>query len=158
MTVPPERWNEVPVRPIDDRPPTAGLGWRISTTVLALAGWLAFVILWLSFYASGWSIYQNLGMALISLVVLFGLLGAIWASFGMRMQRMYDPGRGWWPAGTRQGRWARRIIWLGWAISFILWLVYYADDFTGYQNLAVFITSLLVAVGLSAAVRAVRSR
>lgn len=159
VTVPPERRSDVPVRPVDDRPPSAGLGRRVSATILALAGWLAFAILWLSFYASEWSIYRNLAIFLVSLVVLFGILGAVWAGFGMRMRRMYDPGRDWYrPAGLRRGRWARRTVWLGWAVFFILWLVYCADDFGGYQNLAVLIASLLVAGGLSAATRTVPAR
>lgn len=159
MNAPPDRWSEVPVREVDDRPPTSGLEWRVPATILTLAAWLAFVILWLSFFASDLDIYQNLAMALISLVVLFGALGAVWAGFGMRMRMMYGPGREWSrPAGERRERWARRIIWLGWAVFLVLWLLYYADGFTGFQNLAVLIASLLVAGALSAAVRAAWSR
>jgi len=33
---------------------------------------------------------------------------------------------------------------IGWLIFLIVWLFYYAGDYSGYQNLAVFILSLLV--------------
>ncbi len=44
---------------------------------------------------------------------------------------------------------ASAIIWIGWVIFLVVWLFFYASSYNGYQNLAVFIVSLLVAGGLS---------
>jgi len=33
---------------------------------------------------------------------------------------------------------------IGWIVFLTLWLFFYAEDYSGYQNLAVFIVSLLV--------------
>ena len=137
-----------------EAPPSSGLGWRLSATIMVLAGWFAFAILWLAFYASGYNIYQNLAVFLSSLVILGAVLGVLWAGFGARMRRMYGRDQYWpGPGPGRQGRWIRRIIWLVWVVVLIAWLLFYADGFSGYQNLAVFIASLLIAGGLATVVR-----
>ena len=52
-----------------------GFAWRVSLSIIAGLGWLGFVILWLFFYASGFSIFQNLAIVLVSVLLLGAVLG-----------------------------------------------------------------------------------
>jgi hypothetical protein len=49
--------------------------------------WLLFVGLWLFFYASGFSIWENIGMFVISLAVVAILETAIWVPWGLKQPR-----------------------------------------------------------------------
>jgi len=63
--------------------------------------------------------------------------------------------------GPRKGGWicegsgwrsaASMLLWAAWAGSLILWLYFLADNYTGYQNLALFIVSVLIAGAATAA-------
>lgn len=55
------------------------MGWRVSLSVLTDGGWLVFLLVWLIFYASDYSGYQNVAVLLLSLLVMTGLLGVPWA-------------------------------------------------------------------------------
>lgn len=63
---------------------TPGMGWRISLSVLVFFGWLVFLVLWLFFYASDYTIYQNIAVVLASILTGMAILGASWASWGIR--------------------------------------------------------------------------
>jgi hypothetical protein len=127
-------------------------GWRMPASVLIGVGWLVFVIIWLFFYASGYSIWKNLGVLFASLVIVISLEAALWIGFGMRMgQARSAEGRAWMAYGNMRWRAALSIaVALGWAVFFIIWLLVYADSYSGYQNLAVILVSLLIAGGLTA--------
>ena len=55
---------------------TKGFGWRISLSIIVGVGWLIFLILWLFFYASGFNIYQNIAIFIVSILIVGGVLGA----------------------------------------------------------------------------------
>jgi hypothetical protein len=122
---------------------TPGFGWRVAVSILIAIGWLSFLILWLFFYAGSYDIFQNLAIMIVSVLVGIGLLGAMWAPWGMRMARK---------AGVEHPMHSHRPIVMtiisavsgvGWLVFIIVWLFYSADDYSGYQNLAVLILSLL---------------
>jgi hypothetical protein len=123
---------------------TPGFGWRVAVSILVVIGWISFVILWLFFSAGDFDIFQNLAIVIVSVLVSIGILGAMWAPWGMRMAKT---------AGAAQPRQLGRPILMtvisiasgiGWLVFLIIWLFFYAGDYNGYQNLAVFILSLLV--------------
>jgi hypothetical protein len=123
---------------------TPGFGWRVAATILIVIGWVSFVILWLFFYAGDYDIFQNLAIVIVSVLVGVGVLAAMWAPWGMRMAKR---------AGVMQPSQFKKPILMtvvsiasgiGWLVFLIIWLFYYASDYDGYQNLAVFILSLLV--------------
>ncbi len=131
-----------------------GLGWRIPASILMAIGWLAFVVIWLFFFASDYSIYKNLAVLFVSALIGLVVLIAIWIGFGLRMGRTYAPDRPEW-TDYRQMRWRSALsvlVVLAWSAFLLIWLFVYADAYTGYQNIAVIFVSLLVAVGLFAAV------
>lgn len=69
---------------------TKGFGWRISLSIIAGVSWLIFLIVWLFFYASGFNIYQNIAIFIVSLLAVGGVMGASWAPWGMRYGHQFD--------------------------------------------------------------------
>ncbi len=61
------------------------VGWRIGASIISFFGLLIFVIIWLFFYADGYSIYQNLAILLVAILAFMGVNGAAWASIWMRL-------------------------------------------------------------------------
>jgi len=123
---------------------TPGFGWRVAVSILIAIGWLSFVILWLFFFAGKYDVFQNLAIVIVSVLVGIGLLGAMWAPWGMRMAKSAGVEHPW-----RSGRPILMTVisigsGIGWLVFLIVWLFFYAGDYNGYQNLAVLILSLLV--------------
>ena len=128
----------------------AGMGWRVSVSILGGVGWLVFLLVWLLLYASDYSGYQNVAVLLLSLLVIGGLLGIPWTIWGWRRKpeevRMMN---------MKGFRW--RVVFSAVSVPvalllLIVWLYFYADDYSIYQNIAVFIIALLIMGGLQGAV------
>jgi hypothetical protein len=122
---------------------TKGFGWRVSTSIITAVGWLSFVILWLFFYADKYSIYQNIGAVIISLIVFIGINGAVWGTWAMRMAPK-----------DAMGPWRLRAIGsfitgAAWVAFLLIWLLVYADSYSIYQNIAVLFVSVLVLGGIN---------
>ncbi len=66
-----------------------GLGWRVALSIIAAIGWVVFIILWLFFYAVGYNIYQNIAVAIASLLIMAAILGAAWASWGIKQHNWW---------------------------------------------------------------------
>ncbi len=61
-----------------------GLGWRVSLSIIVGCGWLIFLIIWLFFYAGSFNVYQNIAIFLVSILVVGAIMGASWASWGIK--------------------------------------------------------------------------
>ena len=57
---------------------------RIVASILGPVAWLSFTLLYVGFWAQGFSLFQSVIVILVSVIVLGGLMGALWASWGMR--------------------------------------------------------------------------
>lgn len=122
---------------------TAGFAWRVGLSIVVVFGWLAFVIIWLFFYAGDFDVFQNIAIFLVSVIVAIGTLAAAWTTWGIRYASKFGKhGEDWMkPKGT----WIlNTVAGLGWLVFLVIWLYFYAGDYSGYQNLAILITSLLV--------------
>ena len=75
-----EKEEEEIIRPEE----TPGFGWRVSLSIIVGIGWLVFLILWLFFYASAFTVYQNIAIILVSILIMSAILGASWASWGIK--------------------------------------------------------------------------
>ncbi len=59
-----------------------GFAWRVSLSILVGVGWLVFLILWITFYASEFTALENIAIILVSILIvgqysaLHGLHGA----------------------------------------------------------------------------------
>jgi len=67
-----------------------GMAWRVSLSIIVSIGWLAFIILWLFFYAQSFTIYQNIAIFIVSILVAGAIMGASWASFGMKYGHKFE--------------------------------------------------------------------
>jgi hypothetical protein len=122
---------------------TKGFGWRVSTSIITAVGWLSFVVIWLFFYADKYSLYQNIGAVILSLIVFIGINGAVWGTWAMRMA----------PKGAL-GPWRLRAIasfisGAAWIAFLLIWLLAYADSYSIYQNIAVVFVSVLIVGGIN---------
>jgi hypothetical protein len=62
----------------------------VVATILAAVAWISFTLLYVAFWAHGFSLFQSLVVIAVSLIVLFGMLTATWVSFGMRWSHRFD--------------------------------------------------------------------
>jgi MFS family permease len=63
---------------------TKGFRWRIWASGIGLFAVLVFLIYWFWVVAEPYDIYQNLAIFIVSFLIMGGLLGAMWAPWGMR--------------------------------------------------------------------------
>jgi len=57
---------------------------RVVASILGPVAWLSFTLLYVGFWAKGFSLFQSVIVILVSAIILAGLMGALWASWGMR--------------------------------------------------------------------------
>jgi hypothetical protein len=57
---------------------------RALATIAGMVAWLSWTLLYLAFWAHGFSLFQNIVAILVSLIVLFGLVVGLWVSYVMR--------------------------------------------------------------------------
>lgn len=94
--------------------------------------WAGFVIIWLFFLAGDFGIFENIAVALSSFILIGGVIGAIWSPS--------DAG----PGGTG---WRINVSIMSgviWLAFIILWLPFFMEEFSLYQNIAVGIGSTLL--------------
>jgi hypothetical protein len=69
----------------------ARLRTAVVATIVAAVGWISFTLLYVAFWAHGFSLFQSIVVIVVSLVVLGGAMAAAWISFGMRWaHRAFD--------------------------------------------------------------------
>jgi len=61
-----------------------GMGWRVAVSIVAFFGSVIAVILWLFFYAGSFNAYQNIAVAVVIFLAFIAVMGATWASWGMK--------------------------------------------------------------------------
>jgi hypothetical protein len=57
---------------------------RVVASILGPVAWLSFTLLYVGFWAQGFTLFQSVIVILVSVIVLAGLMGALWASWGIR--------------------------------------------------------------------------
>ena len=121
---------------------TPGFAWLVGLSIAVVFGWLVFLIIWLFFYAPDYGVFQNIAIFLVSVLVGVGILAAAWATWGIRYAKsMGEEPHMEKPKGTTI---VNAIAGIGWLIFIVIWLYNYAQNYNGYQNLAIFIASLMV--------------
>ena len=74
----------------EDITETKGFGCRVSFTIICGVGWLIFLIVWLFFYANNFNVYQNIAIFIVSLLAIGGIMGAVWAPWGIKHGHKYE--------------------------------------------------------------------
>ena len=57
---------------------------RVVASIAATVGWLCLILLFLAFWATGFSLLQSIVVVIVSLLVLAAVLLGAWISFGLR--------------------------------------------------------------------------
>lgn len=128
-----------------------GMAWRVSLSVISALSWLGFFILWLAFYAGDYNGYENLAIIILSVIAFVALNVAVWVPFGMKFAEDESKHK------TTGADVVSIIAGVAWLVFLVIWLLQYAGDYDIYQNIAVFIVSVLVFGGVSGAAHAVSS-
>ncbi|MGI0132313.1 MAG: hypothetical protein ACREDK_04385 [Thermoplasmata archaeon] len=69
-----------------------GMRSRIILSIVGPIAWLSFTLLYVGFWATGFSIFQSIIILLVSILILGGLMGSVWTAWGLR----HHPEHGWW--------------------------------------------------------------
>jgi len=128
----------------DDWRAMKGLGWRIAFSATSALVWFGFIIGWLFFLADDYSILQNIGVLLLSVVALGAINVPIWILFAKRMEDQHDLRFDRNEHGALSG--AMGLIWV---VAIGIWLFFYAGDYSLYQNLAVVMLSVVPLAAVS---------
>lgn len=67
-----------------------GLTWRVVASAVVCIGWLIFIVVFLFFWAKFYSIYQNIAIFLVSLLIMAAILAPVWIPWGIRMSRTVE--------------------------------------------------------------------
>jgi len=123
------------------------MGYKPSISIIGGVGWLIFIILWFAFYASNYSWEKNIAILLLSILVIFILLGGMWAIWSLRM----IPKKGWEIFKIKGFKWriiTSIILPFASIIFLIIWFWFYAEPFTVWQNISILLVVLLILGGL----------
>ncbi|MFO7677795.1 MAG: hypothetical protein R6V50_05380 [Thermoplasmatota archaeon] len=121
---------------------TEDLGYKPTVSIITGVGWLIFIILWLAFFASNYVWEQNLAILLLSTLLLFLIVGGMWAVWSLKK----IPQEGWEMLRIKGFKWriAVSILLPFFGLIFlIVWFWFYALPFTVWQNIAVVLVVIL---------------
>lgn len=59
-------------------------GARVAGTVVALFGWLAFIVLYLAFYGVNFTFWQSLAVFIASGAIVLGIISLLWIWWALR--------------------------------------------------------------------------
>jgi membrane-bound ClpP family serine protease len=63
---------------------------RVLSSIAATVGWVCLVLLFLGFWATGFSLLQSIVVVVVSLLVLAAVLLGAWISFGLQFVGRWD--------------------------------------------------------------------
>jgi len=107
-------------------------GTRTKFAALVAIGWMIFILMWWPFYGEFFTLYENYAISLLSFVIMLVLFIVTFATVA--------------GIGMGSGEAAKfGVIIFGWLGFLIIWLWYYAASYTGYNNIAIGLLSLVVA-------------
>ena len=75
---------------VDREWPPAGWRWRMVISILVPVAWLSFTLLYVGFWATGFTLFQSVIVILVSVIILGGVMGATWTAWGPRYRRVWD--------------------------------------------------------------------
>ncbi len=67
-----------------------GLRWRLTVSILVPITWLCVTLLYVGFWASGFSIFQSVIVIIVSTLIMGGVMGAVWMAWGPRYRRAWE--------------------------------------------------------------------
>ena len=61
-----------------------GFQWRIWFSIVVALGLLLFLIYWFWYQGENWNVFQNIAIFIVALLIIGGVVGAVWAPWGIR--------------------------------------------------------------------------
>lgn len=62
---------------------------RIIASIVAPVAWLSLTLLYVGFWAHGFTLFQSIILVIVSILVLIAVMGVVWVSFGFREARRW---------------------------------------------------------------------
>ncbi len=62
---------------------------RVLASIVAPVAWLSLTLLYVGFWAHGFSLFQSIIVVIVSILVLFAVMATLWVSFGFREGRRW---------------------------------------------------------------------
>jgi hypothetical protein len=62
---------------------------RVILTILIPLAWISVTLLFVAFWAGGFSVFQDLVVFVVSMLALFGVVAGMWIAFGLRTARRW---------------------------------------------------------------------
>ncbi len=99
-------------------------------TMISFIAWMAFTIVWLFFFASGYGLFENIAVVFVAFLIIGALNAVLWipSHEGVRTKTSAISG-------------------IAWLVFLIIWIVFFAINFRFYENIGIALASLLF-VGL----------
>jgi hypothetical protein len=66
-----------------------GMSWRVATSIITFFASIIGIILWLFFYAENFNAYQNIAIVVVIFLGFIAVMGATWASWGMKQREAW---------------------------------------------------------------------
>jgi hypothetical protein len=63
---------------------TRGMGWRVMASIVGGTAWVIFFLLFVAFVPTGFILSQSIVVIIVATLAITAILGATWASYGMR--------------------------------------------------------------------------
>ncbi len=63
---------------------TPGFRWRVSLSIVTFFCWVIFLVIWLFFYVEGFTLFQNIGLFIASVLALVAVMAGAWVPWGMK--------------------------------------------------------------------------
>jgi hypothetical protein len=79
--------NELPENNINSINELVGmnsLGTRIAGTIIAAACWLAFIVIYLAFFANGFDFWQRFAVFIASGAIIFAIIAVLWVKWALK--------------------------------------------------------------------------
>ena len=67
-----------------------GFKWRVQISIIIPFAAMIFLIVWFWYYAVPYTVWQNLAVLIVTLIAMGGILGLIWARWGIKNAWKFD--------------------------------------------------------------------
>lgn len=112
--------------------------------------WLLFLAFWFFSYAEGYTLYQNIAVVIASILVMGAIAKGPWMRDECRGED-WEEKEAWKTPGFRWRVSLSIVTFFGWMIFLVIWLFFYIEMYTPFQNIAIFIVSVLAFVAIMGA-------
>ena len=123
--------------------------WRTVFTVVVGLGWLVWLLLWWAFWSPDMEVARKFAVAIVSAMVMGGLLAAVWLPYSMRWAPEEER-RQWRVRGFRARVVGSALVFVGLAALVVYWLWFPGKDYDICQSFVVIIVVLIVGMALMA--------